>query len=138
MIPVRRERAADLPAAFDQVRRVLDDGGVVGIFPEGTRSGDGMLHRGLSGAAHLALTTGAPVVPVGIVGTHEILPTGARLVRPFHRAALRPGEPISPAALGFTRSTNRARRELTDTMMREIGRLSGQEYVDDFAEIPGT
>lgn len=136
MIPVRRQRPADLAGAFDQARAVLDAGGVLAVFPEGTRSRDGQLHRGHSGAAHLALETGAPLVPVGILGTDQILPTGARLVRPFRRATLRIGAPIWPSASGFTRSTNRARRTVTDQLMSEIRRLSEQRYVDDYAPLP--
>jgi 1-acyl-sn-glycerol-3-phosphate acyltransferase len=136
MIPVRRDRPADLAGAFDQAREVLDAGGVLAIFPEGTRSRDGQLHRGHCGAAHLALETGAPLVPVGIIGTDRILPTGARLVRPFRRATLRVGEPIWPRASGFTRSTNRARRAITDQLMGEIRRLSEQRYIDDYAPVP--
>ena len=136
MIPIRREQPADLSGAFDQAREVLDAGGVLAIFPEGTRSRDGQLHRGHSGAAHLALETGAPLVPVGIIGTDHILPTGARFVRPFRRATLRVGAPIWPRARGYTRSTNRARRAITDQLMGEIRRLSEQSYVDDYAPLP--
>ncbi len=136
MIPIRRENPADLVRAFEQVREVLDQGRVVGMFPEGTRSRDGLLHRGHSGAAHLALTTGAPLVPIGIVGTDRVLPTGARLVRPFHRATIRLGEPIDVRAAGFTTSTNRARRAITDRVMREIKELSEQDYVDRYAPAP--
>jgi 1-acyl-sn-glycerol-3-phosphate acyltransferase len=136
MIPVRRGSPADLAGAFDQAREVLDGGDVLAIFPEGTRSRDGQLHRGHCGAAHLALETGAPLVPVGIIGTDQILPTGARLVRPFRRATLRVGAPIWPHATGFTRSTNRARRAITDHLMGEIRRLSEQQYIDDYAPLP--
>jgi 1-acyl-sn-glycerol-3-phosphate acyltransferase len=136
MIPIRRQRPADLEGAFEQAREILDAGGVLAIFPEGTRSRDGQLHRGHPGAAHLALETGAPLVPVGIIGTDQILPTGARLVRPFRRATLRIGDPIWPVAGGFTTSTNRARRIVTDTLMAEIRRLSEQRYIDDYAPLP--
>lgn len=136
MIPVRRERPGDLSSAFDQARAVLDAGDVLAIFPEGTRSRDGQLHRGHSGAAHLALETGAPLVPVGIIGTDHILPTGARIVRPFRRATLRVGEPIRPESRGFHRSTNRARRAVTDELMMRIERLSEQHYIDDYAPLP--
>lgn len=133
MIPIRRENPADLVQAFEQVGEVLDRGEVIGVFPEGTRSRDGLLHRGHSGAAHLSLTTGAPLVPVGIIGTDQILPTGASIVRPFRRATISVGRPISPATMGFTKSTNRARRELTDRVMAEIRRECGQEYIDEYA-----
>ncbi|MGD9701406.1 MAG: lysophospholipid acyltransferase family protein [Acidimicrobiia bacterium] len=135
MIPIRRENPGDLVRAFAQVGRVLERGDVVGLFPEGTRSRDGLLHRGHSGAAHLALTTGAPIVPVGIIGTNQVLPTGARLVRPFRHATIAVGEPIRPAEAGFTTSTNRARREITDRFMAEIRRLCRQDYVDEYAPL---
>ena len=133
MIPVRRQNPGDLPRAFEQVAEVLGRGEVVGVFPEGTRSRDGLLHRGHVGAAHLALATGAPLVPVGVVGTDRVLPTGARLVRPFRHVTIRVGEPIDVRGLGYARSTNRSRREITDRCMDEIRRLSAQRYVDDYA-----
>jgi 1-acyl-sn-glycerol-3-phosphate acyltransferase len=136
LIPIRRENPADLVRAFAQVGEVLDRGEVVGLFPEGTRSRDGLLHRGHSGAAHLALTTGVPIVPVGIIGTDQILPTGARLVRPFRRATIRVGEPFRAPDAGFTSSTNRARREITDRFMNDIRSLCRQEYVDEYALRP--
>ena len=138
MIPVRRENPSDTTHALDQVRAVLDEGRAVGVFPEGTRSRDGLLHRGQSGAAHLALLTGAPLVPVGLEGTDEILPSGARIVRPFRTATVRIGAPIRTEALGFDRSTNRARREVTEELMERIRSLSHQAYVDEYAPIPGS
>jgi len=138
MIPIRREDPSDLAGAFAQVRERLDRGQVIGLFPEGTRSRDGLLHRGHTGAAHLALTSGAPLVPVGIIGTDRILPAGARLVRPFRHATISLGAPIRPTDTGFTKSTNRARREVTDQVMAEIGRLCQQDYIDTFAPLPTT
>ena len=122
-----------LPHVFDEVTAVLERGEVIGVFPEGTRSLDGQLHRGHVGAAHLALTTGAPIVPVGIVGTDQVLPTGARLVRPFQQVTIALGEPITTD--GPTRSTNRARRALTDRFMAEVARLCGEPYVDEYATL---
>ena len=86
MIPVRRQRLGDLGAALEQARGTLEAGAVLAVFPEGTRSRDGRLHRGHCGVAHLALQTGAPLIPVGIIGTDQILPVGARLLRPFRTA----------------------------------------------------
>jgi 1-acyl-sn-glycerol-3-phosphate acyltransferase len=136
MIPVRREQPGDLAGAFEQAREVLAAGDVLVIFPEGTRTRDGQLHRGHPGAAHLALETGAPLIPIGIIGTDQILPTGAAIVRPFRKATLRIGRPIDPTTSGFTHSTNRARRAITDQLMSEIRRLSGQPYDDHYAQ-PG-
>ena len=136
MIPIRRESPGDLGHAFAQVGEVLGRGEVVGLFPEGTRSRDGLLHRGHSGAAHLALTTGAPIVPLGIIGTDRILPPGARLVRPFRHATLRLGEPILTADAGFTTSTTHARHEVTERFMNEIRQLCRQDYVDQYAALP--
>lgn len=135
MIPVRRENVGDTPHALGQVQAVLEQGHAIGVFPEGTRSRDGLLHRGHSGAAHLAITTGAPLVPVGLVGTDHILPTGATIVRPFRTATVRIGAPIALAELGVTRSTNRARRTVTEELMRQIRVLSAQSYVDSYAPI---
>jgi 1-acyl-sn-glycerol-3-phosphate acyltransferase len=135
MIPIRRENPGDLTHAFEQVGEVLQRGEVVAVFPEGTRSRDGLLHRGHSGAAHLALTTGAKLLPVGITGTDKCLPTGTRIVRPFRHATIRVGTPISPADEGFAKSTNRARREITDRLMAEIQCLCGQDYVGEYAPL---
>ena len=135
MIPVRRQDPSDLPHMFDEVAGVLGRGEAIGVFPEGTRSRDGRLHRGHVGAAHLALTTGAPIVPAGIIGTDKVLPTGARFVRPFQHVTIRLGEPI---AAGGGRSTNRARRQLTDRFMGEIARLCGKPYVDEYASLPSS
>jgi len=136
MIPVRREDPGDLAHLFEEVAEVLRRGEVIGVFPEGTRSRDGRLHRGHVGAAHLALITGAPIVPVGIVGTDAVLPTGSLLVRPFREATITIGEPIDVAALGHTKSTNRARREVTDRFMADIARLCAEDYVDSYASVP--
>ncbi len=137
MVPVRRQRPGDAVHALDEIREVLDEGRVIGIFPEGTRSRDGLLHRGHVGAAHLALSAGVPLVPVGIEGTDRILPSGTRIVRPFRTATLRIGPPIDPRSMGCERSTNRARRAVTDELMSEIRRLSHQRYVDEYAPLGG-
>ncbi len=138
MIPIRRQNPADLTRAFEQVGEVLDRDEVIGIFPEGTRSRDGKLHRGHSGAAHLALNRGAPIVPLGISGTDKLLPTGARFARPFQKIVLRLGKPFLAADAGFYKSTNRSRRVVTDMFMAEISRLCHEEYVDDFEPLRGS
>jgi 1-acyl-sn-glycerol-3-phosphate acyltransferase len=136
MIPIRRENTTGLVHAFKQLEEILDRGEVLGIFPEGTRSRDGLLHRGRSGAAHLALNTGAPLVPIGIIGTDKLLPTGSGLVRPFQRVTIKIGQPIIAADLRFGASTSRARRAITDQLMNEVRRLCGQDYVAQYAPLP--
>jgi 1-acyl-sn-glycerol-3-phosphate acyltransferase len=131
LIPIEREQARKAMAALEVAADVLVRGDVLSIYPEGTRSRDGMLHRGHTGVAQLALMSGAPIVPVGLVGTDRIQPIGARVPRPFRRATVRFGEPLDPAAYGG--SSRRRRQMLTDDLMEAIRRLSRQPVSDDFA-----
>ena len=128
-VPVRRGEHRAAQAALDTAREVLADGNVFGIYPEGTRSLDGRLYRGRTGVGWLALTTGAPVVPVALDGTERLQPVGKRLPRP-HRVTVRFGRPLR-----FTgdAASARARRVVTDEVMHAIGELSGQERADRFA-----
>ena len=131
LIPIEREQARKAMAALEVAAGVLERGDVLSIYPEGTRSRDGRLHRGHTGVAQLALMSGAPIVPVGLVGTDQIQPIGARVPRPFRRATVRFGEPLDPASYGG--SSRRRRQMLTDDLMEAIRRLSRQTVSDDFA-----
>jgi 1-acyl-sn-glycerol-3-phosphate acyltransferase len=131
LIPIDRELARKAMAALDVAATVLERGAVLGIYPEGTRSRDGMLHRGHTGVAQLSLMSGAPIVPVGLVGTDRIQPVGARVPRPFRRATVRFGEPIEPTAYGG--SPRRRRQLMTDDLMEAIRRLSRQTVSHDFS-----
>ena len=128
-VPVTRGQHRAATAALETALEVLADGNVFGIYPEGTRSLDGRLYRGRTGVAWLALTSGAPVVPVALHGTDRLQPVGKRLPRP-HRVTVRFGQPLR-----FTGdpASARTRRAVTDEVMRAIGELSGQERVDRFA-----
>ena len=108
-------------------------GGVFAIYPEGTRTRDGFLHRGHTGVARLSLRTGTPIVPVGLIGTDEVQPVDKRMPRLFRRVTVRFGEPLDPARYGDFEQEHLALRVLTDEMMYEIGQLSGYEYVDTYA-----
>ena len=112
---------------------MLADGGVFGIYPEGTRTRDGFLHRGHTGVARLSLRTGTPIVPVGLIGTDEVQPIDKRMPRLFRRVTLRFGEPLDAARYAGADVEHLALRELTDEVMYEIGQLSGYEYVDTYA-----
>jgi 1-acyl-sn-glycerol-3-phosphate acyltransferase len=133
LIPIEREQARKAIAALEVAASVLDRGDVLTIYPEGTRSRDGLLHKGHTGVAQLALMSGAPIVPVGLVGTDHIQPIGCRVPRPFRRAVVRFGEPLDPAAYGG--SSRRRRQMLTDDLMEAIRRLSRQAVSDDFASL---
>ncbi|MDX3228547.1 lysophospholipid acyltransferase family protein [Streptomyces sp. ME19-01-6] len=132
MIPVDRDGGHGGVAALMTGRRVLEEGRIFGIYPEGTRSPDGRLYRGRTGIARLTLMTGAPVVPFAVIGTDRLQPGGKGLPRPG-RVTVRFGEPLE-----FTRYEGMDRdrfvlRAVTDEVMSEVMRLSGQEYVDMYA-----
>jgi 1-acyl-sn-glycerol-3-phosphate acyltransferase len=133
MIPIDRSGGDASTRALDAAAGVLARGELFGIYPEGTRSRDGRLHKGHTGPARLALRTGAPLVPVGIVGTRHIQPPGAKAPRPFGAAEIRIGRPIDPALHGARADDRLVLRQLTDELMFEVRELSGQEYVDEYA-----
>jgi 1-acyl-sn-glycerol-3-phosphate acyltransferase len=116
---------------------VLGRGEAFGIYPEGTRSRDGRLYRGRTGVAHLALTAGCPVVPVGLTGTEDIQPVGSSRPRLGKvEVTVRFGEPITVAGEYDGVPSGRARRELTDRIMTAIAGLSGQEQAGVYNERP--
>jgi 1-acyl-sn-glycerol-3-phosphate acyltransferase len=126
MLPVDRDDSKAALASLDTALEVLGRGEAFGIYPEGTRSRDGRLYRGRTGVAHLALTAGVPVVPVGLTGTERLQPVGSRLPR-LARVTVAFGEPIQVAGEYDGVPPGRARRELTDRIMAAIQALTGQE-----------
>ncbi|MEO3746996.1 lysophospholipid acyltransferase family protein [Plantactinospora sp. B5E13] len=132
-IPVPRGGHRAAQDALETAREVLADGRAFGIHPEGSRSRDGRLYRGRTGVAWLALASGAPVVPVAVLGTDRIQPVGARLPR-IGRITVRFGAPLrftpSPGVRG-----GQQRRAATDEIMAAIQELSGQEPAADYNEL---
>jgi 1-acyl-sn-glycerol-3-phosphate acyltransferase len=122
-----RSAQATLEAAVELLRA----GELFGFYPEGTRSPDGRLYRGRSGIGWLALNSGAPVIPVAMMGTRKMLPPGAPLPRPT-RIEIRIGKPLEFGHLAGEPPA-KARRVVADEVMRAIGELSGQEYVHLYA-----
>ncbi len=135
MLPVDRDDSRAALASLDTALAVLGRGEAFGIYPEGTRSRDGRLYRGRTGVAHLALTAGVPVVPVGLRGTEKLQPVGANLPRivPVEVAF---GPPIEVARTYEGVPLGRARREVTDRIMTAIQGLSGQEEAGIYNERP--
>jgi 1-acyl-sn-glycerol-3-phosphate acyltransferase len=132
-IPIRREGGEASERALETAMGVLRAGRVFGIYPEGTRTRDGYLHRGHTGVARLAFRSGAPVIPVGMIGTDEVQPVDSKLPTLNRTVTIRFGEPIDTAHYGERVDDRLALRELTDEVMYEIGQLSGYEYVDTYA-----
>lgn len=134
-IPCRREGGSAGERALVTALEVLDRGDVFAIYPEGTRTRDGDLHRGHTGVARLALRSGAPIVPIGLVGTDGVQATDQKVPRVFKRIAIRVGEPIvvMPAAPGDGIDDRLQLRNITDEVMFEIQQLCGYEYHDTYA-----
>jgi 1-acyl-sn-glycerol-3-phosphate acyltransferase len=136
MIPVSRGRPRQAYGALQVAAEVLDADELFAVYPEGTRSEDGSLHHGHNGVGHLSVTTGASIIPTGIVGTDRIQPRGARLPRPFRSAIVRFGSPIDPGGYGGSRRLRR--RRITRDVMTAISQLSGQTYTGAVAPSPAS
>jgi 1-acyl-sn-glycerol-3-phosphate acyltransferase len=131
-VPIDRSGASAAEGALVTAKRVLGEGELFGIYPEGTRSHDGKLYRGKTGVARLALETGVPVIPVAVVGTDEIAPPGKKFGS-FTRPVVRFGKPLDFERYEGLENDRYILRSVTDEIMYEIMRLSGQEYVDMYA-----
>lgn len=133
-VPVERGVGQAAQDALEQSRKIIESGAAFALYPEGTRSLDGRLYRGRTGIGWLALTTGALVVPVGIMGTNEMQPVGARFPR-LRRVTITFGEPHDLSSHGAATS-GRARRQATDEVMKAIQALTGQEEAGTYNETP--
>jgi 1-acyl-sn-glycerol-3-phosphate acyltransferase len=132
MIPIDRTGGAKSTAALDAAEAVLQRGELFGIYPEGTRSRDGSLGKGRTGAARLAMAVGCPIYPVGIIGTDEIQPPDAKAPKLRKRAEITIGRPIKPERYMNRGVEHLAWRSMIDEVMFEIRELSGQEYVNRY------
>ncbi len=130
---IKVERAGGRAAltAFDGAIPVLKAGDMVAVYPEGTRSPDGRLYRGRTGVARLAVGAGVPIIPVGMLGTDKVQPIGHRFPKLGRgKVTVKFGKPIEIAGRADDRTSLRA---LTDEVMAEIQKLTGQEYVPRYA-----
>ncbi|WP_402463968.1 lysophospholipid acyltransferase family protein [Isoptericola aurantiacus] len=129
-IPVDRDDPRAGQRSLQDALAVLQGGDAFGIYPEGTRSRDGRLHKGHTGVAWLALAGTTPVVPVALRGTDKVQPVGRRLPRPTRGIRVEFGVPIDPSRqIAAGTRPAQARRELTDQVMASIHSMSGQELV---------
>ncbi|KRF18949.1 acyl-phosphate glycerol 3-phosphate acyltransferase [Nocardioides sp. Soil797] len=135
MLPVDRDDAQAALSSLDTALEVLGKGEAFGIYPEGTRSRDGRLYRGRTGVAHLALTAGVPVVPVGLTGTADLQPVGSRIPR-LAKVSVAFGEPLDFSGRFDGVAPGKARRVATDEIMSAIAALSGQELAGQYNDRP--
>lgn len=133
MIPIDRSGGEKSTAALDAAEEVLRRGELFGIFPEGTRSRTGKLHKGRTGAARLAMTLGCPIFPVGVIGTDKIQPPDAKLPKLFNSCQIKIGRPIRPERYRGRGAEHIAWRSMIDEVMYEIRELTGQTYVNEYA-----
>jgi 1-acyl-sn-glycerol-3-phosphate acyltransferase len=132
-IPVDRGNGHAAMTALDIALAVLKDGGLFGVYPEGTRSPDGRMYRGHTGIARMVLQAGVPVIPVAMIGTDKVQPIGSPVPKLGHTIGVRVGAPLDYSVHAGTARNPKLLREITDDIMAHIRRLSGQDYVDRYA-----
>ena len=131
-MPIDRTDADAAQSALDTAKRLLQQGKLLGMYPEGTRSPDGRLYKGKTGLARLALETGVPVIPVAMIGTDVVNPPGSKMWR-FGRVTVRFGKPMDFSRFDGLAGNRFIERAVIDEVIYELMKLSGQEYVDIYA-----
>ncbi|RAV16215.1 1-acyl-sn-glycerol-3-phosphate acyltransferase [Mycolicibacterium sp. GF69] len=131
-VPIDRADADSAQSALNTAARILGEGKLLGMYPEGTRSPDGRLYKGKTGLARLALETGVPVIPVAMIGTDVVNPPGSKMWR-FGRVQVKFGKPMDFSRFEGLAGNRFIERAVIDEVMYELMRLSGQEYVDLYA-----
>ena len=132
MLPIDRSGGKASEASLNTGLRVLAEGRMLGIYPEGTRSPDGKLYRGRTGVARMILEGNVPVVPVAMIDTEKVMPIGTKIPK-VQRIGIVIGEPLDFSRFAGLESDRFILRSITDEIMYELNRLSGQEYVDIYA-----
>lgn len=131
-VPIDRTDADSAQAALTTAQRILGQGKLLGMYPEGTRSPDGRLYKGKTGLARVALESGIPVIPVAMVGTNVVNPPGSKMWH-FGRVEVRFGKPMDFSRFEGLAGNRFIERAVIDEIMYELMQLSGQEYVDLYA-----
>ena len=131
-VPIDRSGASAARAALDTGVRLLREGHILGIYPEGTRSPDGKLYKGKTGVARMALEANVPVVPVVMIGTEKVNPIGSKIWRPG-RIRMVVGRPLDFSRYEGMAGDRFVERSMTDEIMYRLMELSGQQYVDVYA-----
>ena len=131
-VPIDRSGGKASEAAIRTGQRILGGGSLLGLYPEGTRSPDGRLYRGKTGVARMALEAGVPVIPVAMINTDVVQPTGKKIPK-LGRVGIRVGKPLDFSRYKGMEGDRFVLRSITDEIMYELMLLSGQEYVDQYA-----
>ncbi|MEB3368430.1 lysophospholipid acyltransferase family protein [Saccharopolyspora mangrovi] len=131
-VPIDRSSGAAAQAALDTGVRLLSEGKLLGVYPEGTRSPDGRLYKGKTGVARMALESGMPVIPIAMFGTDKVNPIGSKMWWP-HKVVVKVGEPLDFSRYEGMAGDRFVERSITDEIMYALMELSGQEYVDVYA-----
>lgn len=132
MLPIDRSGGKASEASLNTGLDVIAKGNVLGIYPEGTRSPDGRMYRGRTGVARMILEGHVPVVPVAMVDTEKVMPIGSKLPK-VRRIGVIFGEPLDFSRFEGLEGDRFILRAITDEIMYELSRISGQEYVDVYA-----
>jgi 1-acyl-sn-glycerol-3-phosphate acyltransferase len=131
-LPIDRSGGKASEASLNTGLSVLDRGDVLGIYPEGTRSPDARLYRGRTGVARLVLESGATVVPIVMIDTEKAMPIGVKIPK-IRRIGTVIGKPLDFSRFEGMSADRFVLRSVTDEIMLEIQKLSGQQYVDVYA-----
>lgn len=131
-VPIDRSSGAAAQAALDTGVRLLSEGKLLGVYPEGTRSPDGRLYKGKTGVARMALEADVPVIPIGMHGTNRVNPIGSKIWRP-RKVRIRIGPPLDFSRYEGLAGDRFVERSITDEIMYALMELSDQEYVDIYA-----
>ena len=132
MIPIDRSGGKASEASLNTGLAVISRGDVLGIYPEGTRSPDGKLYRGRTGVARMILEGHVPVVPVAMMDTEKVMPIGSKIPK-VRRIGVVIGKPLDFSRFEGLEGDRFILRSITDEIMYELSRISGQEYVDVYA-----
>lgn len=131
-LPIDRSGGKASEASLNAGLQVLAEGKVLSIYPEGTRSPDGRMFRGRTGVARMILDANVPVIPVAVVDTDKVMPLGTNFPK-VHRVGVVLGEPLDFSRFRGMESDRFVLRAITDEIIYEMNKLSGQEYVDVYA-----
>ena len=132
MIPIDRSGGKASEASLNTGLAVISRGDVLGIYPEGTRSPDGKMYRGRTGVARMILEGHVPVVPVAMMDTEKVMPIGSKIPK-VRRIGVVIGKPLDFTRFEGLEGDRFILRSITDEIMYELNRISGQEYVDVYA-----